>query len=440
MQPIIPYVHSDNEPELQELIALRRRLHQFPEPGFSEFRTTALICDDLERLGYELHVGRELYDDAAREAIQPDNEVRQHAYEQVCAHMPENRWLKKMHGGFTGVVAHLKSGKPGPTFGFRVDIDGLELEESADEHHRPVSEGFASSNGRTHACGHDGHTSIGLGLARRIADHIDELAGEYWLFFQPAEESTSFKTSGGRIFANLACVKELDYFLALHLGIVPERTFVCGLSFLSQKKYFVRFQGSSAHAAKCPERGRNALLAACCAINNLYAIARHGDGRSRLNIGKFVSDNPSNVIASHTRFELEARGETDTIREYMVERAHAIIQGAAAMHDVQAECELKGEWVTAENSPELMPALRQAAVSCGIPEEAVRDEYFVSGCEDATYLIQAVQQHGGQAAMLCLGSPYGGGHHTATFDFDEDLMLWGIRVLWEFTKRTSAAT
>ena len=83
---------------------------------------------------------------------------------------------------------------------------------------------------------------------------------------------------------------------------------------------------------------------------------------------------------------------------------------------------------------------RANAVSCSIPAEAVRDEYVVSDCEDATYLIQAVQQHGGQAAMLCLGWPYGGGHHTATFDFDEDLMLWGIRVLWKFIKRTAAAT
>jgi aminobenzoyl-glutamate utilization protein A len=79
-----------------------------------------------------------------------------------------------------------------------------------------------------------------------------------------------------------------------------------------------------------------------------------------------------------------------------------------------------------------MNVLKHAIVKSGIPEDAIIDEYLAPGSEDATFLMQEVHNHGGRATYLCLGSPTYGGHHHAQFDFDEDLLLWGVNILWEF--------
>ncbi|MCG6197582.1 M20/M25/M40 family metallo-hydrolase, partial [Anoxybacillus sp. LAT_38] len=95
----------------------------------------------------------------------------------------------RLSGGFTGVVGILDSGRPGPTVAFRVDMDALDLQESADADHLPAAEGFASVNANMmHACGHDAHTAIGLGLAYVLSRMKGDLHGRVKLIFQPAEE------------------------------------------------------------------------------------------------------------------------------------------------------------------------------------------------------------------------------------------------------------
>ena len=94
-------------------------------------------------------------------------------------------------GGFTGIDATLDTGRPGQVWGFRVDMDALDLYEVLEDEHRPFREGFASANnGMMHACGHDGHTTIGLGLAEVLMQVRDQLCGTIKLIFQPAEEGT----------------------------------------------------------------------------------------------------------------------------------------------------------------------------------------------------------------------------------------------------------
>ncbi len=101
------------------------------------------------------------------------------------------KWLAPFEGGFTGIVATLNTGRPGPTLAFRVDMDALDLSEALDESHRPFRDGFASCNpGMMHACAHDGHTTIGLGLARVLKQNEAQLNGTLKLIFQPAEEGT----------------------------------------------------------------------------------------------------------------------------------------------------------------------------------------------------------------------------------------------------------
>ena len=91
--------------------------------------------------------------------------------------------------GYTGAVAVLETGRPGPVTAWRCDIDCVLVTESCDASHLPAREGFASEYpGWMHACGHDGHASVGLALARWVMEHKDELVGTIKILFQPAEE------------------------------------------------------------------------------------------------------------------------------------------------------------------------------------------------------------------------------------------------------------
>ena len=94
-----------------------------------------------------------------------------------------------MTGGKTGVMGVMEFDKPGPTVALRFDMDANDLVEAEDENHRPYTAGFASVNkGAMHGCGHDGHTAIGLTVARILAVLKEDLAGKVKLIFQPAEE------------------------------------------------------------------------------------------------------------------------------------------------------------------------------------------------------------------------------------------------------------
>jgi len=155
-----------------DLISLRRDLHRKPEPAWCEFYTTARIVAELEsRLGddlAELHVGPEAIAGEHRMAV-PDDADLTHWYERARDAGADEAVLERLEGGYTGALAVLERGE-GPTVALRVDIDGLPRAESDDPDHAPVAEGFRSEHeGAMHACGHDAHATIGIGVLERIA-------------------------------------------------------------------------------------------------------------------------------------------------------------------------------------------------------------------------------------------------------------------------------
>lgn len=426
----------NHDDDLYETVKLRRSFHQFPETGFTEFLTTCKICEFLDNLGYDLDYGKSLYEKAYPgishicEIVNIDKKYVDEKYEIIAGKTGENKWLEHMKGGFTGVIASLKCSNKGPVMGFRFDIDGLPIKESPDDSHFPSKQGFKSKNENMHACGHDGHTATGLGLAKKIAGNKDKLSGKIVLIFQPSEEGPS----GGKIFSKFDIFKTLDYLIPIHIGIINQRKMVCGLSFLSLKFLKVCFKGKNAHAAVSPEKGRNALAAACTAVNNLYAISRHSDGISRINIGRFYSDNPTNIISDQAEFDLEVRGENNEICNYMYERAKEVIKGAALIHGLEVNIKHCGECSCADNSQEVVSLMKQAIINSGIDENSIIETLMVPGSEDAGFLMNQVSRSKGKASFLGIGSPTYGGHHNPEFDFDEDMMLWGVNVLWEFIK------
>lgn len=405
----------------ESVIETRRDLHMHPERGWCEFRTSSLIANRLEELGFEVRVGPEAVD-GTTDAERPDPTEVERCRERALAEGADPNLVARMADGVTGVVGILPG--DGPTIGFRVDMDALPIEE-ADREHRPTGEEFRSKHeGVMHACGHDGHTAIGLGVAERIADH-ESLDGTLKLFFQPAEEGLG----GGRAMAAGGLVDDVDALVAIHLGIgVPKGTIATGVEFLTAGRMAVRFAGKPAHAAAAPEAGANALQAAADAVGKIYAIPRHAEGRTRVNVGTLNAGTASNVIAESATMDVEARGATDELFEYTRRRVERAVEGAAIAHGVDYEVELQGKSISVEHEPEFAETVA-GIVSKATGVERVESHRTVSGSEDACYLLKRVREHGGDATYAIVGAELAGPHHAATFDFDESALVTGVDAL-----------
>lgn len=175
------------EVKLRKNIELRREFHAHAETGWTEFWTTARIAGILDSLGYDVLVGRDVLDLDSVMGRPSDQEIAGFV-ERALAQGADAGWITKMDG-YTGAVAVLDTGKPGPVLAFRFDIDAVDVSEAQDEKHRPFREGFASMNENAmHSCGHDAHAVIGLALADLLMERKDSLGGVVKLIFQPAEE------------------------------------------------------------------------------------------------------------------------------------------------------------------------------------------------------------------------------------------------------------
>jgi aminobenzoyl-glutamate utilization protein A len=404
---------------------LRRDLHMYPEAGWKEFRTTAYIAEELDERGYTLHLGANAIDTDERLGVPADDELQGARNRARDEGAPED-YLDQM-GAVTGLVAEKTFGDGrGPTIGVRVDMDALEMIEASDSDHRPAAEGFASRHPHEmHACGHDGHTSIGIGIAREL-DTIDDLDGMVKLFFQPAEEGGR----GGLPMSKTSHLDDVQYFMALHLGLGNETgKVIAGYERpLSNAKVDVDFHGESAHAGKAPDEGRNALQAATTAIQNLYAIPRHGEGATRINVGQLQSPNAQNVISDHARMRVEVRGETADLNEYMLASVDRIIEHAAGMYGVEYTTSLYGKTTTFTADEQLVTTVTEAAESAESVTTVTKREKF-GASEDASYLIRRVQDGGGQATYLGIGASNPSGHHTSRFDIDEEALDIGVNVV-----------
>ena len=408
-------------------VATRRDLHRFPELGMIEFRTASLVAERLTALGLDVRLGREVMDSASRMGM-PSEVALERAFRDAEANGAPAKFLPALAGGHTGVVGTLRGGLPGPTVALRVDMDELPILENDTQAHLPAREGFVSARpGVMHSCAHDGHTAIGLAVAELLAGARDRLHGTVKFIFQPGEEGGR----GALPMVNAGVVDDVDYFIAIHLGTgVPSRTFRPAVrGHLASAKLDVTFRGRAAHAGGRPEEGRNALLAAASAVVGLYGIARHHAGRSRINVGTLRAGSGRNVIADEATMAMEVRGETEAIADYMLERAEAVLKGAALAQDVTVEIKLAGRTTVATSDEGLSQRLARS-LSGRIPGvEIDAASHVTGGSEDATYFMRRVQERGGQAIYAVVGSDIPSGHHTPEFDIDETDFPWAIEAL-----------
>lgn len=408
-------------------VATRRDLHRFPELGMIEFRTASIVAERLTALGLDVKLGREVMDSQSRMGM-PSEAALELAYRDAEANGAPAKFLPALAGGHTGVVGTLSGTSPGPTVALRVDMDALPILENDTQAHLPAREGFVSVRpGVMHSCAHDGHTAIGLAVAELLAGARDRLHGTVKFIFQPGEEGGR----GALPMVNAGVVDDVDYFIAIHLGTgVPSRTFRPAVrGHLASAKLDVTFRGRAAHAGGRPEEGRNALLAAASAVVGLYGIARHHAGRSRINVGTLKAGSGRNVIADEATMAMEVRGETEAIADYMLERAEAVLRGAALAQDVTVEIKLAGR-TTVAASDEVLSQRLAKSLSGRLPGVKIdAGSHVAGGSEDATYFMRRVQQRGGQAIYAVVGSDIPSGHHTPEFDIDETDFPWAIEAL-----------
>lgn len=406
------------------VIKMRRDFHRYPELGFTEYMTTYKIVQELKDTCFQIYIGQDALVPGERFGV-PDDEILKEAEQFALQNGVPQGFIEKVAGGNTGVVVCFDTGKRGKHVAFRFDIDALPILESDSDAHFPKKEGFASlRKGIMHACGHDGHTAIGLAVAKYIDAMKDQLTGKYTLLFQPAEE-------GGRgAYAMVAkgWLDDVEYFISGHLGITNKEVGVIASTatkFLASTKMNVEFQGESAHSGVEPNKGKNALLAAAAASIHLNSIPRHKDGATRINVGKLVAGSGRNVIPDHAYMEIETRGETSELAEYMKEQAIRIIDASSKLYDVKAEITYAGRTLSTPCDPEWKEIVKQANKNNPYVTEIV-DEVEMGGSEDVTFMMERVQERGGIATYLVFSSPLPAGHHHPQFDFKEDALMTAV--------------
>ena len=409
----------------EDLIALRREFHRYPEPAWREYRTTCRVIEELQHIGIPVTYGPAVHHRETMYGLPEDESADlRRARDEGC----DAALLAELAGGYTGCVATIQGAHPGKTLAVRVDLDCNTLSESRDSDHLPVRQGFASCHdGFMHGCGHDGHAAIGLGLAARLWDRRDALHGQIKLIFQPAEEGLG----GGASMVAAGVLDGVDILLGSHIsmGLSPVGVIAAGThGFLASTKMDVCIHGRGAHAGVCPEEGRNALAAAAAAVTNLLAISRTGQGASRINVGSLVSVAGRNVIPPEAKLSLETRGATDEINRYMEDAALRVCRTAAEMYGCTMDYRIMGRGDAADSDAALVDRVTERLRTVpGVTE--VLPSFNFRASEDITTMMRHVQSRGGQATELIFGADIAAPHHSERFDFDEAVLPLAVDAL-----------
>ncbi len=410
-----------------QMILWRRDFHKHAEVSWTEFRTTSIIADHLEKLGYEITMGQDIHVAADRMGM-PSEQFLEDNYQKALEQGAIEKYLPRMRGGFTGVIATLNCGA-GPVTTLRFDIDALYVNETDHVDHRPQQEGFKSLNSHaSHACAHDGHAAIGMAVAQLLMNYKSQLRGNIRIIFQAAEEGVR----GAKSLVSKGLLADVDYLLGMHLISGKPLNYMAGgrSDFLATTKFDATFVGAPSHAGGSPERGKNALVAAATAVLNLYAIPRHSGGATRINIGQLDAGTGRNVIAPQADLAIETRGVTTELNDYMYQKAVQILQKSADMYECKLAVKEVGAAKSGFSDLSLVNTIVKIAQKHAIFEEIVPEPDNSLGSEDFTYMMEAVQNRGGKVSYIDIGADLGGwAHHTANFDFAEEAMPLAVELM-----------
>jgi amidohydrolase len=358
--------------------SLRRGFHTHPELGFKEIRTAGIVAHELNNLGLEVSTGV----------------------------------------GETGVVALLEGEQPGPTALVRFDMDALPIEEQ-------TGAPYASQNpGVMHACGHDGHTAIGLTVARLLNAHRSELAGKVKLVFQPAEEGL-----GGAekmIADGVLDQPRPDVTLALHLWNERPLGWIgisSGPTMAAAEIFRLHITGKGGHGA-VPDLAVDPLLASAQIITALQSIVARNISPLQsavVSVTTLHAGEAFNVIPPEAKLEGTIRTFEPHVRAQVVSRFNEIVSGVAKALGCQVQVEIQTLTPAVINKPETA-AMIQSIAKRLLPDSTIDANFRTMGSEDMAYMMQQIP---GCYFFIGSANPEKGldaAHHHPRFDFDEQAL------------------
>ncbi len=408
----------------------RRHIHKFPETGWNEYATTAYVVKFLQQLGYEVRFGANAIKAGSR-LTPPSAEHCKKERARAINQGADAKLVEQMGDGLTGLwvdIACPNDQTKGPIIALRFDLDAIGTVECHEQDHKPTQEGFASCNhGSMHACGHDGHVAIGLGLALVLHEIRHQLKGVVRLIFQPSEEIGQ----GAKAMLDAGVMQGVNELIGLHLGVQAKElgTIIGGTTdFLAVSSFEISYHGKAAHAGLAPHEGQNSLMAAMAAIQGIHSIPRHGDGASRLNIGQLIVDGSPNIVPSKAWFAGETRGINCEVSDWMFAEVKRISKAAADMWGCTHELHRVGSCISGYSDESLAQDVCKIAEEMPFFTKIIPSARFLAS-EDFTWLLKDVQSRGGQGTYIQIGTALAAGHHNEKFDFDEAALEPSVELL-----------
>lgn len=372
-----------------EMVAWRRNIHMHPELGFEEKRTSALIAETMEGLGYRVRTGV----------------------------------------GKTGVVAEIGSGKP--VVAIRADMDALPIQEANQVPYKSKNDGVM------HACGHDAHVAIAMGTAKLLA--AENFPGTVRFLFQPAEETDDGEFSGAPRMIEDGAIADVDNVLALHVdSAVSTGEIEIATEYASAgvDTFYAKIIGKGGHGST-PHKVVDPIF-----ISGHVILALHGIVSRQLrpydpaviSIGSIQGGQIDNVIPE----EVNLLGTIRFLIPEVQEKIHAEIKNALEIaRALGGDYELKIEvgFPPMHNHPEIVDLIKSVAGDM-LGEDKIIPPEPGMGAEDFGYFLEKAK-----GAMFRLGCKIEGDerrHHDPRFDVDEDCFPIGAAIISETALRILA--
>jgi amidohydrolase len=370
--PAAERLSSETRALADEVIALRRDFHRHPELNFELPRTAEKVIAYLNDLGLEVKTG-----------------IAQ-----------------------SGVVGILRGGKPGPAALYRADMDALPLQEETGAEYASVNHGVM------HACGHDGHMAVALGLAKLMNQRKESMPGTVAFLFQPAEEG-----GGGAEVMIQEGVLDLinpDVCFAMHLnndeetGVIGARP---GPVFAGSGEFFVTITSQGGHGAS-PHQAVDLVVTAADMITSLQSvISRNVDPRDSavVTVGQIHIGTKENILATEGKFSGTIRHYDTILNDRIVRRVEDLLGGIAKVHGAGFSLQYEPGYPATVNDPRIAKLVRDA-----IEPIATVSDYWTTGSEDMSYFLEKVP-----GCYYTVGSKSEAKgkifpHHSGSFDVDED--------------------
>lgn len=378
-----------------QLVEWRRHLHQYPELGFKEHQTAEFVAAKLTAWG-----------------IDHQTQVAQ-----------------------TGIVAIIESHNPDPVVAIRADIDALPIQEKNEVPYR------SRHDGRMHACGHDGHTAIALGLAAYLAQNRDQWQGTVKIIFQPAEEGPG----GAKPMIEAGVLKNPDVagIFGLHLwnnlplGTVGVRA---GALMAAVESFWCTLLGKGGHGAM-PHQTTDAVILGSQIVNALQTVVSRNVNpldAAVVTVGEFHAGSRHNVIADTARLSGTVRYFNPKLEGKLATRIESIIAGICQMHGATYDLDYVPLYPSVINDERMAAIVRESAFGVVETPAGVVPECQTMGAEDMSFFLQAVPGCyfflGAANAGLGLDYP----HHHPRFDFDETALCVGVELFARCIERFAA--